>query len=713
MRRICFVTNEIFPTTTGGAGFLIYNLSHALLYEGHRVILVLDLSKADFDRFQQGDRLNLPNPQNCISYRLADLCTGLALKEKDFLSRHTWDAYRIDAACRQVYQGEQPDLIEFVDYTGQSYYALVAKVCGLAYEKSHLAVRLHGSVELIDSSAPAKPVDFDRYTAYALERASWRLAESRLVAAPSYINVSYREDYPTPFGDFRLSPPPLLSYPTYQEPSPYARVVLFYGRLSNNKGADLFLEAALRFLAANPQTELQFALAGADSMEPPTPEWGNYQEYLESKIQPSLRNHFRFTGHLRRDELQALLAQVKFSVIPSYFESFCYAAYELRQSGTPVILSDLPVLRDGFSEGEDAIFFDGTPGGLAAQMERLDRDSVLRRQLARKPAAPPEVDLSYYLTSSKQSWINPIGQAAKLDLLALVLLDASRHDVLDKTLTSLDQVYGCDIHVVILVDQQPGYDLRSRIRLFGKTFCAQDRDGRPIVGSDLCTRQTLVVLRSGDQLHAEFIQVALETLNRQEQITFIGTSKVISANSGQWIDTHPLAAMLELAPLETASYHYRCVMRTPPGIALGDLLDERTQHYSEIDYLWRLESDQTCGVHIPAAWISQQAEQIETTTGAQLSHLLQKEPYHPRQQRLVNYLAMLVTSYPESKLPLQRVWASLSGDMPGRRALLDRSPLVRSGWRRRIYLRLSQGGAFSQRLLAGLSWGWFHLKKLR
>src|SRR5215510_9237935 len=133
MSRVCFVSYEIHPTTWGGCGVLLHNLARLLLAGGHEVIFLLDMGLEYFDRFQNQDRLDLPNPELCRAYHVDSLCRTLDMQEDDFAGNFDWKAYRFHYACRQVYDREHPHIIEFFDYCGVGHYALSAKAAGLDY----------------------------------------------------------------------------------------------------------------------------------------------------------------------------------------------------------------------------------------------------------------------------------------------------------------------------------------------------------------------------------------------------------------------------------------------------------------------------------------------------------------------------------------------------------------------------------------------------
>ena len=111
MSRVCFVSYEIHPTTWGGCGVLLHNAARVLLAEGHEVLFLLDVPEQAFDRFQNVDRLALPNHQRCRAYHVDALCREIAFRPQDFLAVDAWRAYRFHFACRQVYAAERPDVI--------------------------------------------------------------------------------------------------------------------------------------------------------------------------------------------------------------------------------------------------------------------------------------------------------------------------------------------------------------------------------------------------------------------------------------------------------------------------------------------------------------------------------------------------------------------------------------------------------------------------
>jgi len=355
MTTICFVSYEIAPTTPGGCGVLLSNAAHVLLRQGHTVIFLLYMPEQQFNHFHQVDRLAWPHPENCRAYSVIELCADLAFSQADFSDNEfLWRAYCFHYAAQKVAALEQPDIIEFFDYCGVAHYALAAKLSQNAYPHSQLTIRLHTPLELMDRQEPTKSHTFDRYLAFALEHQALRLVETVLYPSPAYLNQAYRPFYEPWLGCQVYSKPPLINHPHPNHPiTPGEPLVLFYGRLYNMKGVDLFVEAAVALLEMQPDTPLRFALVGYDSRQSPDGS-PTYQVYLQKKIPPRFLSHFQFMGQLTWAQLEQLLPRVQLAVFPTYFESFSYAAHELYAAGVPLIVNHIPAFEDYLSGLERA-----------------------------------------------------------------------------------------------------------------------------------------------------------------------------------------------------------------------------------------------------------------------------------------------------------------------------------------------------------------------
>ena len=74
MARVLFATYEFHPTTWGGCGVLLRLATDLLLEQGHEVVLLLDVPKVYFDRFEKDDLPTLSVPDRCRAHHADALC---------------------------------------------------------------------------------------------------------------------------------------------------------------------------------------------------------------------------------------------------------------------------------------------------------------------------------------------------------------------------------------------------------------------------------------------------------------------------------------------------------------------------------------------------------------------------------------------------------------------------------------------------------------
>ncbi len=700
MTRICFVCDEIFPTRTGGAGSVIYNLTHDLLDRGHQVFLLLNLSKAEFERFNLKDRLDLPNPEQCRAFHVASLCKGAPFHEQDFNSRYDWESSCYDYACRQVYQKEQPDLIEFVDYCGPAYYALCARMAGISYQRSRIVIRLHGAIELIDRCSKARSLDFDRYTIYALERNALRMADAVLFAAESFLQEYYPEESGSWPGEKRLSPPLVKDIFAPFAIDPNANIVLFYGRLYAQKGADLFVDAAVGHLIAHPNSALEFHLVGYDSPEPPVEGLRSYREYLLTRIPAQYHRRVTFHGFIAPDRMAQILPLVRFAVFPSYFETFCMAAHELHNVGVPLIVSSIPAFRDHFRPNIDALFFDGTLSDLICKIAFLDSNVTLRKELSRLPTPSHNSTLDFYERPSLVSINHKKGirrvDEFSLRLLVCIVTESPDEKLLTRTLASLENASSSQLQILILQKNGSEAALSLATWLLGSLYSLHDEGGHPVTAQQVFTQDALLILRAGDEVDVGYLALGLESLYLNPQLAFISCWKWIIGPKGNGLNTFPLAAMIELLPFEFPSPFTRCILRTPPNVLLIDLLDPQAGVMAEIAYLWKLTENDKIGIQIPAAMLTKSAETIKKEDDSLLSYLVMHDSSRIRQILLTRYLAMLVHVNPASYFSLHSYWARTSHLTTAYSSNQEMSDFIRSSRRACWIKKLERGGRLSR-----------------
>jgi glycogen(starch) synthase len=158
--------------------------------------------------------------------------------------------------------------------------------------------------------------------------------------------------------------------------------VLYVGRIETRKGADLFLEAAVRLCREFPNAE--FVLAGK---EIPTDEGDTHRQRFEAQYahDPDLRSRVTFTGLVTEEELYQHYADSDVVCLPSRYESFGLVFVEAMVFGKPVVGARAGGMVEVVADGEQGYL---TPPGdaeaLTDALRRLIADPVLREKFGQR-----------------------------------------------------------------------------------------------------------------------------------------------------------------------------------------------------------------------------------------------------------------------------------------------------------------------------------------
>ncbi|MCA1961993.1 MAG: glycosyltransferase family 4 protein [Desulfomonile sp.] len=637
MSKICFVSFELHLMTMGGCGVLLRHSAEVLLERGHQVIFLLDMPKRFFNLF---DPQAFSSSRNCFAYHVEELCADIPLSRRDFPTSFLWNSYRFHWALTKVGAMHGPDFVEFFDYSGPAYYAIAAKIAGLAHERAHLGVRLHSTNELLYIHTPAPQVSPEWCLMYGQERQALRLAETVLAPSGAFLEEEVRPIYDRWLGRQVISRPVLTSVPWAAGNSEPKNVVLFYGRLFGFKGVDLFLDAAIHLLTTRGHRDFHFLLAGSNSASAPDGS-ASYQDYLLRRVPEPLRSQIRFTGHLKHEEVEKILPQVLCAVFPNHLESFCYAAHELQQAGVPIVLNDIPAFRASFVHDRDALFFDGTLSDLSNQIERLVHDKDLRDRIKR-PHAVTDQPLGNVYDGFRDGWIRPLKpNDSRLSVLVCVVADSAGQ--LDRTLGSLRSQRGVNFEGVVLTPVSKTVEhISGGVWFLGGLFGACGLDGTPRAALEVMAKDTLLLLRAGDVLHQDHLQTCVGVLERQPELSFVGTWHRVYRDGSYQLETFPIDSALELVPFLGLPLMSRTLMRTPPGRMLADLFDPRLLAMGELGYLWDLEASHGPGIVVPEALLEKDEEATVRLDPSLIGYLVMKDNNAQRKRRLANYLVAVL-----------------------------------------------------------------------
>ncbi len=149
-------------------------------------------------------------------------------------------------------------------------------------------------------------------------------------------------------------------------------VVLLVGRIVAHKGIEHFIEAS-RYLPG-----VQFLIAGE----------GTHLETMERlAIRLGVAERVRFLGRVSQENLPKVYAACDIFVLPSVsrLEAFGIVALEAMATGKPVVVADIPGVREVIEDGREGLLTDPVnPQDLAEKIRRLVEDPALRQEMGRR-----------------------------------------------------------------------------------------------------------------------------------------------------------------------------------------------------------------------------------------------------------------------------------------------------------------------------------------
>lgn len=155
---------------------------------------------------------------------------------------------------------------------------------------------------------------------------------------------------------------------------PKDRSIFFYsGHMESRKGVPVIMEAANRLMETRPDLEWQIVLCGNRPGE---------EKPLIEMLRDNARQRVLFAGY--RNDLPMLQRGCYAGVIASTgWDSFPMSAIEMQASGLPVIVSDLPGIRETILDGESGLLVPaGNAVALCDAMTRLLVAPALRNKLS-------------------------------------------------------------------------------------------------------------------------------------------------------------------------------------------------------------------------------------------------------------------------------------------------------------------------------------------
>lgn len=150
------------------------------------------------------------------------------------------------------------------------------------------------------------------------------------------------------------------------------KIILFVGNLIRRKGVDLLIES-LKLLRQTVPDFLAIIVGQGEELENLKALVGDY----------NLKDHVKFYGRVRKEELSELSAVADVFVLPSTSEGHSVAILEAMASGLPIIASDIEGNKESVEDGINGLLFENKNSeNLAQKLTAVLTDPNLRNRLS-------------------------------------------------------------------------------------------------------------------------------------------------------------------------------------------------------------------------------------------------------------------------------------------------------------------------------------------
>ncbi len=528
-RKVCLVTDELFPFTEGGIGRIVYNLIEDSLRREAPVELHLLLPsfapmkaedvEAHFDR-KVTVHVAVERPLWEQGFD-----EGGVYPPPGAFTDTVWHAHSMELMLhlrRLAAKGVHFDVIEFPDYRGLSFCTSQEKLLGGAFLQTEVAVRLHSTAGILapyERTLPSR----DQFGQFELERKALYDADRVIAHIPGIAELN-RDFYG--FAEAWLEKvveefPPVTKKPE-QAHAPFNGEpdLLFVTKLQSVKRPDLFVRGVSMFMRRCPQYggRAVFACHAPDE---------SYLASIKAHVPADLRGRFVFAGATQDREARMARGIV---VIPSDFESLNLTAYEAAAVGARLVLNGCcPAFAPGtpFVDGLNCHTFDGSVEGLAEALEKAWRT----------PAASPvewTVAVPYWESAPLRAVPPARLVPGKLPRVSILITNYNLGRFLPETLASVGAADYPELEVVLVDDASTEAFDHEVLRLIERTSSAGAAPVRLVrnvvnrglpasrnIGLRAATGDYILPLDADDCINPSFIRMAVEALERHPEFDIV------------------------------------------------------------------------------------------------------------------------------------------------------------------------------------------------
>jgi glycosyltransferase involved in cell wall biosynthesis len=369
---------EFPPQQNGGLGVACYGLTRELLRDGVEVIFVLPKTQetagdarflfADDERLIKVLRTDVSIKPYMQGDSTVDVIVGYDSQGKPIIRSRTIieEAHRFAHQAALIAKSEEFDVIHAHDWT--SYLAGVA-----AKIASGKPLILHVHATSYDQAASSN-VD---PAIYKIEKECFEMADKVVTVSQFTKNIVVNKHFipakkvEVVYNGCNMYEPPQLP-PTLAELKRQGKkIVLYYGRISIQKGVDHFIRAARRVVDVD--KDVVFIISGSGDM---------LTQIIEQVGAVGLSDNVKFAGALWDEERDRMYQSADLMVMPSVSEPFGLVPLEALQHGTPSVVSKQSGVAEVLTHALKVDFWDVDE--MANQILASLRYPVVRKQMVKE-----------------------------------------------------------------------------------------------------------------------------------------------------------------------------------------------------------------------------------------------------------------------------------------------------------------------------------------
>lgn len=528
-RRVCLVTDELYPFTAGGIGRILHNLIEETLLRDQGVEMhvllpsYMTVSPLEVEQYFDGKvKAHVAKARSDWEVSFDEGGTYPPPSAFTDTSCHAQSLELLLHLRRLAAEGTHFDVVEFPDYRGWAFCAIQEKRLGCGLTGTEIVVRLHSTAGIL-APFERQVLTKEQLGCFEFERKALLDADLVIAHIPGIaeFNRSYYGFARTWLDKVLQEFPPVAPKPDMVPlRGEGERDLLFVTKIQPFKRTDLFVRGVASFMRSFPEYRGNAVLACHTANTA-------YQSYVQSLIPEDLKPRFIFSGPNK--DRDALMRQ-GIVVIPSDYESVNLTAYEASAAGATLVLNGACIAfapGSPFINGVNCHTFNGSVEGLVDAIERAWRSPALR---------PVEwtAGVPYWEKERKKPEAPARGRKAALPRVSVLITNHNLGRFLPETLASIADSNYPEIEIIVVDDASTSafdHEVLARIEedanagLSGvKLIRNLANRGLPAsrnIGLRVATGDYVLPLDADDCISPTFIRMAVEALERHREFDVV------------------------------------------------------------------------------------------------------------------------------------------------------------------------------------------------